>query len=256
MNKRPTLLSDETRKLLIGYAEKYETRGFLNGDPSWFMHQVKGAENQEVMGFFASCLSYGSRKQFLPKIEWLRTQSEGEPYRWVAEGAFEDALPTDDKACFYRLNTVGDIRKLLHAQRKMLNEYGTMGIFVERNATDAISAISALCRYFAQEGASGIIPHDTTSACKRMCMFLRWMVRDGSPVDIGLWSKHISRKSLIMPLDTHVLRQSLRLGLMQSRTASMSAARKLTSALAEVFPDDPLKGDFALFGYGVNEEKE
>ena len=59
-----------------------------------------------------------------------------------------------------------------------------------------------------------------------------------------------------MPLDTHVLRQSLRLGLMQSRTASMSAARKLTSALAEVFPDDPLKGDFALFGYGVNEEKE
>ena len=216
------------------------------------MHQVKGAKNQEVMGFFASCLSYGSRKQFLPKIEWLRTQSEGEPYRWVAEGAFEDALPTDDKACFYRLHTVGDIRKLLHAQRKMLNEYGTMGIFVERNATDALSAISALCRYFAQEGASGIIPHDTTSACKRMCMFLRWMVRDGSPVDLGLWSSFIDKANLYVPLDIHVLQTANQLEIARVKSAGWKAVVDLTQQLGEAFPSDPARGDFALYGYDID----
>lgn len=82
-------------------------------------------------------------------------------------------------------------------------------------------------------------------------MFLRWMVRSGSPVDIGLWSDFIDRRTLVMPLDTHVMQQSRRLGLLKGSCTSMCAARKLTASLAEVFPDDPLRGDFALFGYGV-----
>ena len=83
-------------------------------------------------------------------------------------------------------------------------------------------------------------------------MFLRWMVRSDSPVDLGLWSKFIDRRTLIIPLDTHVLQQSVRLGLLNSKTATMSTAIRLTKTLAEIFPEDPLKGDFALFGYGVN----
>jgi uncharacterized protein (TIGR02757 family) len=78
------------------------------------------------------------------------------------------------------------------------------------------------------------------------------MVRDNSPVDLGLWADFIDRKTLIIPLDTHVLSQSVRLGLLNSKTASMATARRLTAALSTVFPDDPLRGDFALFGYGVN----
>ena len=83
-------------------------------------------------------------------------------------------------------------------------------------------------------------------------MFLRWMVRDGSPVDLGLWAPQIDKRTLIMPMDTHVLQQSVRLGLLSSRTASMAAAQRLTARLARIFPDDPLKGDFALFGEGVS----
>ena len=86
-------------------------------------------------------------------------------------------------------------------------------------------------------------------------MFLRWMVRDGSPVDLGLWSDIMDRRTLIMPLDTHVVQESLRMGLLKSRTASMGPARRLTDAMLEIFPDDPLKGDFALFGLGVDEER-
>ena len=73
-------------------------------------------------------------------------------------------------------------------------------------------------------------------------------------VDLDLWADYINRRTLIMPLDTHVLTQACRLQLLTSKTASMSAAIKLTQSLAEVFPDDPLRGDFALFGYGVNNQ--
>ena len=81
--------------------------------------------------------------------------------------------------------------------------------------------------------------------------------RDGtwnSHVDLGLWADIIDRRTLIMPLDTHVVQEALRLGLLKSRTASMATARRLTDAMLEVFPDDPLRGDFALFGLGVDEE--
>ena len=82
-------------------------------------------------------------------------------------------------------------------------------------------------------------------------MFMRWMVRTGSPVDLGLWT-FLSPTTLIMPLDTHVLQQAQRLQLITSATASMSTALRLTDTLREVFPDDPTRADFALFGYGVN----
>ncbi len=95
---------------------------------------------------------------------------------------------------------------------------------------------------------------NASSSCKRVCMFLRWMVRTDSPVDLGIWSDLIRLRSLIMPLDTHVIQQSLQLGLITSKTTSMSVARKLTDKLLEIFPDDPLKADFALFGYGVNQK--
>ena len=82
-------------------------------------------------------------------------------------------------------------------------------------------------------------------------MFLRWMVRDHSPVDLGLWTDIIDKRTLIMPLDTHVMQEANRLGLLSTKTTSMSTAIRLTEKLRETFPDDPLKGDFALFGIGV-----
>ena len=136
----------------------------------------------------------------------------------------------------------------------MLADYGSLTEFVRRSTPDGhcLTAVSALTSYFSSRGIEGIIPKNTQSSCKRVCMFMRWMVRDGSPVDLGLWSDIIDRRSLIMPMDTHVVQQSMRLGLLSSSSASMSSALRLTSAMSQVFPDDPLKGDFALFGYGVN----
>ena len=123
------------------------------------------------------------------------------------------------------------------------------GALPQGRKASALAAVEALCRHF---GTSAVVPKDASSACKRLCMFLRWMVRDSSPVDLGLWADFIDKRSLIVPLDTHVLTEASALGLIHSRNASMSSALRLTSTLATIFPDDPLKGDFALFGYGVN----
>ena len=233
------------------YAEQYETKDFLPADPSRFMHQVVGRENQETTAFIASCLSYGSRKQFMPKIQYIIDVAGNDVYNWVKSGSFAHDIP-DDGACFYRLYTRHTMHALLSALRQMLDEYGSIGNYVKSRATDGFTAVKAITDYFASKGIETIIPKNTNSACKRVCMFLRWMVRDGSPVDLGLWKDFIDKRTLIIPMDTHVLQEANRLRLINSKTASMSVARKLTQRLAETFPDDPLKGDFALFGYGVN----
>lgn len=243
---------ENVENLLRKYAVQYETADFLPADPSWFMHQVEGERNREVTAFIASCLSYGSRKQFMPKIQSIIDMADGDVYGWIVGGKFVHDIPDDDTSCFYRLYTKHTMYTLFAALRQMLGEYGSIGGYVKSNATDGFSAVKAITDYFASKGIETIIPKNTTSACKRVCMFLRWMVRDSSPVDLGLWSGFIDKRTLIIPMDTHVLQEACRLGLLESKTASMAAARKLTSRLAEIFPDDPLKGDFALFGYGVN----
>lgn len=76
-------------------------------------------------------------------------------------------------------------------------------------------------------------------------------MRDGSPVDLGLWSDFIDKRSLFIPMDTHVMQEARKLGLITGKTASWNTVVRLTEALREVFPDDPVRGDFALFGVGV-----
>jgi uncharacterized protein (TIGR02757 family) len=245
-------MDNATKTMLIRYAEQYETAEFLDGDPSWFMHQVTGHENQEAMALLASCLSYGSRRQFMPKIQWLLNCSGGDVDGWVRTGRFERDLPNGDNHCFYRLYTCHQMNVFLRAYQQLLTEYGSLGTYISERTNMGNGAIEAICNYFSLRDISVIIPKDTQSACKRVCMFLRWMVRSNSPVDLGLWADYIDRRTLIMPLDTHVLSQSVRLGLLRSKTATMTTARRLTDVLSEVFPDDPLKGDFALFGYGVD----
>ena len=233
--------------LLRELAAKYETPSFIEGDPSWWMHQVSGALNQEATAFVAQALAYGSRAQFMPKIGWLLERAGGDMDRWVRSGAFRADLPADSSACYYRLYTVADVSAFLESYRRLLDGYGTLGAYV--GSATGIEAVDAITRWF---GDTAPVPKDTSSACKRVCMFLRWMVRDGSPVDLGLWAPQIDKRTLIMPMDTHVLQQSVRLGLLSSKTASMAAAQRLTARLAQIFPDDPLKGDFALFGEGVS----
>lgn len=86
-------------------------------------------------------------------------------------------------------------------------------------------------------------------------MFLRWMVRKDSPVDLGIWQR-VDPKDLIIPLDAHVHNVALELGLTSRKRADMKAAMEVTEAMGQIFPDDPARGDFALFGYGIEKIKD
>ena len=246
-------MDEETKSILRRWADKYERPSFIEGDPSWFMHQVKGAMNQEATAFVASALSFGSRAQFLPKVQWIVDQAKGNVDRWIRTGAFETVFHPDDERCFYRFFTHATMNSFLRAYKGVMDEFGTLGEFVRATSEgDAVKAVESICRRFHEAGSDAVIPKDPKSACKRVCMFLRWMGRRNSPVDLGLWSGFLDRRTLVIPLDTHVLQEAKKLGLLKSSSASMCSARRLTAALAEVFPDDPAKGDFALFGAGVD----
>lgn len=249
-------MDETTRRLLAEYAKRYETARFLEGDPSWFMHQVEGDANREATAFVAAGLSFGSRGQFMPRIRWIVERAHGDVDAWIRRGSFENDLPAGCRDCFYRFFTVSDMNGFLRRCRTVMDESGTLGGYVlPAAAGDGLGAVKAICARFAGADAGGVVPKDATSACKRVCMFLRWMVRDGSPVDLGLWAGSIDRRTLVVPLDTHVAQEACRLGLARRGNASMAAARALTAVLAEAFPDDPLKGDFALFGYGVDQSR-
>ncbi len=272
------MICDETRDLLIRLADRYETAEFIVGDPSWWMHQVTGARNQEATAFVASGLSYGSRSQFMPRIGQLLEWAEGDMDRWLRTGAYEEHFVVGDKGCFYRLYNNDTMRHFLDAYRLLLIQHGSLGEYLSTfhfpsaparllpyigegdrpqggggvQPHTTLHSIEAICQWFNNHDGGAVVPKDASSACKRVCMFLRWMVRDNSPVDLGLWSSFVDKRTLIMPMDTHVVSEAVKLNLLTSRCASMNAARRLTEAMREVFPTDPLKGDFALFGYGVD----
>lgn len=239
-------------KYLRELAEKYETPAFIGGDPVSFVHAAKGgAANIETTAFVAAALSYGSRSQFLPKIAEICSMAGGDVHRWVADGAYAGTFREGDGRSFYRLFPYGRMRVFFDCLRGVIGECGTISSFLRKRGADTgPAALEALTAAFA--ASAPIVPKDTTSACKRLCLFLRWMVRDSSPVDLGLWSSWFDKRTLVIPLDVHVVRQALRLGVAKSPGATMRNAVAITERLRRVFPDDPLKGDFALYGLGID----
>ncbi len=229
-------MGSELREL----AARYETADFLVGDPSQFMHRYADAVSKERVAFVAATLSYGGRSQFIPKIDYLLSV-------YMRGGRLDD---TDE--CFYRLHTCRMVNRFLDTLDGIYREYGSMKAWMEKEGVHTgLEAIRLITHYFSAHKASNLVPKNEHSCCKRLCMFLRWMVRDSSSVDLGLWSDVIDKRTLVVPMDTHVIQEAQRLGLLSSRTATMAAAIRLTEKLKEIFPEDPLKGDFALFGAGV-----
>ncbi len=237
-------VNERLRLHLIDLANKYETESFIKDDPSQFMHCYTIPALQECAAFIAAALSYGNRRQFIPKINSLL---------W---SLYSGVLPPDNDYCFYRLHTNRMVRRFLIVINGIYETYGSMLNWITANDIHTgIDAVKLITSHFAQHGASDLIPKNATSSCKRLCMFLRWMVRDNSPVDLGLWSKQIDKSTLIMPMDTHVLQEANKLGLINSKTGSMSTAIKLTEKMKCIFPDDPTRADFALFGLGVDDSR-
>lgn len=245
----PPALANRLRNLAV----RYETPAFSAEDPIGCLREAP-PEELETAAFLAASLSYGNRIQFIPKIHrLLDLAGPGGTRDWILSGRYARTFRPCDCHSFYRFFSCTQMRAFLDALRAILRRHGTIGACLRASgATDGPSALRTLCAAFGGRAAP-IVPQDATSACKRLCMFLRWMARDGSPVDFGIWSGWLDKATLVIPLDVHVLRQANRLGLIRSRCATMKTAEKLTQQLSAVFPGDPCKGDFALYGLGVSE---
>ena len=148
------------------------------------------------------------------------------------------------------------MRWLCETLRRLTVEYGGLGAYCQSRyeAGDCSRQPGRLAAVIAEcfpEECKPLISNGKNSANKRLNLFLRWMVRRNSPVDLGLWNWYPTDQ-LLMPLDTHVVAVAKEFGLVEENaTPNLKMAIQLTDIMSEIFPGDPLKGDFALFGYGV-----
>lgn len=241
------------------WAEQYETAEFVKNDPVQIPRRYDSRVNIEISAFVTAWIAWGNRKQIIKKADFIdREIFHGAPYHYIVGTDTQGAAPEwkqykGSTESFYRTFTFGDFHDLCARLYDVYTSAESMEAAIKKtHETNGETALSTLQSLFGS--VNGIPDFETQSACKRLCLFLRWMCRTGSPVDFGLWDVCAPR-NLIMPLDTHVHKQALRLGLTARRTPDLRTAIEITDRFAEIFPDDPTKGDFALFGYGVNNGK-
>ena len=248
------------KQQLIALADKYEVASFCDEDPSQFLHWYKkGKANIEVASFIAAMLAFGNRKQFIPKIRFIletADNSAGDICSWLKNGAYKKFfLRSTNK--YYRFYSFEDMQIFFDELAEILNCEKSIGDFFRKRwmeACDKEDGQSPLLADIISQSfpKSKIVPKGKSSANKRIHMFLRWMVRQNSPVDLGLWNWYPAA-DLLIPLDVHVMQEGQKLGLISEKaTASRKTAMELTKKMEEVFPGDPARADYALFGLGVS----
>lgn len=278
-NEETKEITEELKQKLKFLADKFETVSFYDEDPSQFLNHYENQNETEIASFIAALLSFGSRKQFIPKIKFIFSLADkkGGILEWIKSREFLSDFQPESKDLsekFYRFYSWKDLQILFEETACLLEQsiaekskgFGEtvkksyekkLSLHESKNDSSKISRAeilaSAIQEFFPK---SKIVPKGKNSANKRIYMFLRWMVRADSKVDKGFWL-WFSPSDLIIPLDTHVMQESVRLGLIPEKSAcSIKTAKLLTDKLKEIWKDDPCKGDFALFGLGVSDDEK
>ena len=226
------------------WAKRYNCRDFIHQDPIQVPHTHlhDTLQDLEISAFLTAYLSFGNRKQIIKNACRLDEIMQHAPFQYVMSGKWQSDFPEANPNSFYRMLSFAKMNGIFAQIFSIYSEYGSM--------EDAVSAQSGerpfnkLCNLF---GISDKSPQ------KKMNMFLRWMVRNDGIVDFGTWKK-LAPSDLLIPLDTHVSQMAFKIGLTEKETYSLKTAEKITQSLAEIFPGDPCLGDFALFGYGVEND--
>lgn len=237
---------------------QYETKDFIKEDPIQFPHGFKNTDDKEIAAFLSAIFAYGKRELFIKKLHELFSIMHQEPKNYILDF---DAKKNELKGFNYRfakdidLIEVLSILKILYSENSSLKELFSYSYNEDKNV---ISMLEKVTDYFYARiktpvgaGFYHLLANPKNKgACKRYHMFLRWMVRNGE-VDLGLWD-FIPRSELFIPLDVHVSRISRELNLLNRNSNDLKAVTELTSNLKLYDPLDPVKYDFALFGYGIN----
>jgi len=253
-------MTDNLKAFLDAKVAQYNQPGFIPNDPVCIPHLFSKKEDIEIMGFWAATLAWGQRVTIIKKCKELIDLMDGAPHDFIMN------------------HQEIDLKKLLSFKHRTFNDIDTLYFIAffrhhyarYKSLEDAF--IPADGNYSPFCGLGGFrtyffslpdFPHRTKkhvsspsqkSTCKRLNMFLRWMVRkDNCGVDFGIWNK-IKPADLIMPCDLHVDRVARKLNLITRKQTDWQTAVELTGRLREFDPVDPVKYDFALFGLGIEEK--
>ena len=246
---------------LDGLYDKYNHREFVHPDPLEFLYRYDDMKDREIAGLIASSLAYGRVAQILKSVNLILGKMSPSPYRFLLETG-----PDQLKDCFngfkHRFTTGSEIAGLLSAASKMIRDFGSLNsAFLDGyDSGDENTGVASLnfCENFSilsKNSCCSLIPsHTGGSAFKRLNLFLRWMIRSDS-VDPGGW-EGISPSKLIIPLDTHMHRISILLGLTERKQADIKTAIEITESFKIIEKNDPIRYDFALTRIGINKLPE
>jgi uncharacterized protein (TIGR02757 family) len=255
------------RPRLERFAKSAPNRVRVGFDPVQFPRRYPRREDAEVAGLLAASLAYGRVEGFVPKVEVLLSRMGAHP------GGFARALDVRGaqrllRGFVYRFNVGTDVAVLLLGAGRLLRERGSLEPFVAEPLQAGASLHQALTQFVRAlrdvplrplvaalgpaRGLQHLLPVPLgAGAAKRLNMFLRWMVRGPDEVDLGLWHR-VPTSALVIPLDTHIGRISLRLGLTTRKDLSWRTALEITNNLRLIDSADPVRFDFALCHHGMS----
>lgn len=235
---------------------------FIAQDPISLPHQFDKLQDIEIIGFWVAMLAWGKRTTIINSGKKLVELMDGAPHDFMVNHVEKDRAKflSFKHRTFQPLDTLYFL-EFLQSYYKKNNSLET-AFSQHLTATDATieNALIGFHKLFfalpnaPQRTRKHIATPTKKSTCKRLCMFLRWMVRkDNKGVDFGLWNQ-ISPSQLLMPLDVHVDRVGRRYGLITRKQTDWKTVLELSYNLRKIDPQDPVKFDFALFGLGVLEK--
>jgi uncharacterized protein (TIGR02757 family) len=237
-------------------------RDFVESDPVQFPRRYDSLPDIEIAGLLVALISWGKREMILRSAERMLALMGPSPYEWVMNEGYEDL---DEGLAVHRTFNTTDLKFIARGLRAAYSAHASLEeLFAGGDMFDGIARlrtviIDANKQHAAQGGPEASFTErsmkhlanpDKGSVCKRLHMFLKWMVRRDGIVDLGLW-RRISPAQLYIPLDVHVGNTARRLGLLSRSQDDRRAVEELTARLRELSPDDPVRYDFALFGIGI-----
>ncbi len=238
---------------------EYNTIDFIEDDPISIPHLFSTKQDIEITAFFAAVFAWGQRKTIIAKSKELMALMDDAPYDFVLNFSEKDLKPLQNFK--HRTFNFIDLKYFLYFFQQHYSKHESLetAFVAHTKMSDAEAALIHFYEYFfsfnnlEKRTRKHIASPEMKSTCKRLNMFLRWMVRkDNNGVDFGLW-KTLKPSQLYCPLDLHVDRVARSLGLIERKQNDWESVKKLTANLRKLDAADPVKYDFALFGLGVVE---
>lgn len=257
----------KAKEQILQSYQQYHSLQYLSTDPLTVVHRFKNTIDLEVVALFSALLSYGRVPLIIRAIEGILLICNNAPHTYALNTTFEEKL--EHFASFkYRFNPGCDIAILLEIYKKCILKDGSLGNTMTRHFRSGDKSLKETLTSFSEEvremafnlteesnkSFNTLFPSPKSgSACKRLCMFMRWMVRSDE-IDFGVWNE-IPTSVLIIPLDTHIGTISHELDLTKRKSPDWKCAEEITAQLRKLDKDDPVKYDFSLCRIGILKEK-